>query len=1066
MRSSNDRSVDAGHRKPLTMAWNALVCAAGIALALPAMATADSARFSIAAQPLATALKEFAAQAHMQVLYRYDVVKGENANPIRGNLEKHAALAQLLRNTGLTAVYSSDSAAKIAPVRAAALPQQAQLMPAALAVPQETVPAQSSSLLAQDQAPIAQQQGPSTTPQPESSTAPGGENQSQIQTISVTATRVSRSGYSAPTPTTDVDSNFLEDRAPATVVDTLATLPAMKDVATPGTAGFGVAGTLGASLVNLRGLGVNDTLVLVDGERVTPNTSTGEVDISMIPSGMISRVDVVTGGASADWGSDAVAGVVNFILNTNYTGLKANIEGGVSQYGDDKNGKASLTYGTGFDGGRGHFVFSTEYYNTAGVSRLSRSWSEYPVSVVDNPGYAPGNGQYQMLVEPFAYFSYNTFGGVIASGPLKGIQFGPQGAPEPYSTGTYVTGVSMVMPGPEALPYAGDTALLEVPQTRGTVFSRASYDLTDSSTGYVQLSYGQSNTGPFTSSPINTSQKGDLTIYSNNAFLPPSIATAMAADDISSFTLGTSRDSWGGPSEVTNDNKTLTAEMGIDGTFAVFGSSWNYKAYYQWGDSTTEYEIAHNVLWNNLILATNAVVGPNGEIVCASTLTNPKNGCQPVDIFGTNTQISAPAEQYIYGNSVADLTYKQQVVSASATSNPFSIWAGPVSVATGAEYRYDSVAQAVDPNSQAGLFFIGNPQALSGREGVAEGFVETVAPLLKDEPLAQSLDFNGAVRYTSYSLSGHVVTWKVGLTDDLTQSVRLRVVRSLDIRAPNLLELYSTRNQTTGSVIDPFQNNVVGFEEVATSGNPNLKPEVSNTTSAGIVLHPTWLPRFNLSLDYYNIHITDDISTLSYQNIVYGCYDGNTALCPLIQRNSAGTITFITAPYLNIGSVETSGADFDATYNFQLADILPFASGTIDMRLLGSYMWDFISDDGLGVTTETAGSLTAGLPKLSGDFGFGYSNGPVHMLLDTVYIGGGQVNSEYSGYQFYDNVVHPVVYLNGTIDYSVNNDYMIYLHVENILNQPPPPVFNASGGASDYDRVGRAFKVGVRFNFE
>jgi iron complex outermembrane recepter protein len=1056
MGSTGNRSANVGRCKSLMMAWRVLLCSAGIALTVPAMAVADSARFNIPAQPLPIALKAFATQAHMQLLYQYDAVEGAKGNPVSGDLDKHRALTQLLRNTGLEAIYSSDSAATIRRVRAdtSSQPtrQSQQNQPTLLVQEQAPATAQSNSSAPQEQDTAAQKQGPAA--------APGQPNPSEAQEVTVTATRVNRSGYNAPTPTTVVSSEFLEDRAASTVVDTLATLPAFKDVATPGTAGFGVGGTAGESFVNLRGLGANDTLVLVDGERVVPNTNTGLVDVSMIPSALISRVDVVTGGASADWGSDAVAGVVNFILDTNYTGLKGQLEGGVSSRGDDKNGKASLTYGTGFDHGRGHFLISAEYYNSDGLSRLSRPWSEYPVAVVTNPAYKPGNGQYEQSVQPFAYFSYNTFGGVITSGPLKGIQFGPGGTPEPYTTGSYLSGTSMVMPGPSPLPFTGNTALLEVPQTRESIFSRTSYEFSDFVTGYLELSYGISNTGPFSSSAVNTSQKGVLTINADNAYLSPIVRSAMAADDISSFTLGMFRQDWG-PSEVTNDNTSQRYEIGAEG---AFGKNWTYKAYYQHGESTADFAIDHNALWNNVILGSDAVVGPSGSIVCRSTLTNPGNGCQPLNVFGVGSASSA-ALQYVFANSFSDLTYKRDAVAASATGNPFSIWAGPVSIATGAEYRNDSVDQAVDPLSQADLFFIGNPQALSGSESVAEGFVETVVPLLKDVPLAQSLDFNGAGRYTSYSLSGNVFTWKVGLTDDLTKDVRIRLVQSHDIRAPDLLELYSTRNQSTASVIDPFRDNASGFIEAASSGNPNLKPEVSNTTSAGIVLHPTWLPRFNMSLDYYNIQISDAISTVSYQDIVDGCYSGTAALCALIQRDSTGVIRFITAPYLNISQVKTSGMDFETSYNFQLSDLLPFASGTVDMRLLGSYMWDFISNDGVGDVIETAGSLTDGLPKLSGDFGIGYTKGPVHLLLDTVYIGGGQENSRYTGYEFYNNNVQSIVYLNGTMEYSISGNSMVYFHVNNILDQPPPPIFSTSGGAN-YDRVGRAFKLGIRFNLD
>lgn len=1033
--------------------------AASLVLSIPVHATAElgaTHEFNIPAQALASALNALAAAANERVLFSGDLVAGLRSPQVTGTYTTDGAIAALLKGSALRAERTASGAVLIRVSESAREGQDAASKAAAPNAAAPSTPvrlAQASSQgSSQASAPSAQSVG-STGPAITSDAVQGGDG-GQIAEVVVTSTRVQRPGYDAPTPTTVVGSDFITDRDPSNVVDTLVTLPQFKGSATPGTAGVGVSGTVGASFVNLRGLGANRTLVLLDGERLVPNTASGEIDVSMIPTALLQRVDVVTGGASADWGSDAVSGVVNFILDTKFTGLKANAEGGVSAEGDDKQGKASIAYGTDFAGGRGHAVFSGEYYDTDGVDRNSRDWATNPVGVVSNPNYkagAPCTGVncYQRFISYNDYFSSASFGGVITGGPLKGIQFSPTGAPEPFTYGTYVTPTNMVMPGPSPLPSIGYGGYLSVPQSRGNLFTRLSYDLADDATGYVEGSWATSDTTTL-SSPPNTSQKGTLSIAADNAYLPASISTAMTDDGITSIPVGFVHNDWG-HTVVDNKNTTGRLVLGIEGTFA----GWKYNAHASYGDAVTDYSIGDNVLWNNLVLAADAVHAPNGGIVCRSTLTNPNNGCQPIDVFGID-QASAAALAYIQGTSTADLTYKQDVASVNVSGEPFSVWAGPVSLAWGGEYRHEHVEQAVDPNSQAGLFFVGNPQALDGSDGVGEAFIETVVPLARDLPLLRSLDFNGAVRETDYTTSGAVTTWKAGLTDTMTQSLKLRMTHSRDIRAPSLLELFTGRSQTTPSVTDPFRNNAQGFVEATSIGNPDLTPEISNTNSIGLVFEPVWLPGFSGSVDYYHVQIDNAISTLTPQNIVDRCYSGNESLCALITRDSTGIIRFITTPYLNLAQVTTSGIDFEANYSFHVA------GGLAALHALGSWVPAYTTFDGV-TKVPSADSLDDGQPRWSGDVSGTYTLGAVRTMIDYVFIGGGDYDAQYTGFEFFDNHVASVGYVNASLQYSFQENWSVYVNGNNLLDRRPPGIFNYAGGAN-YDRVGRAYKIGVRLS--
>ena len=260
--------------------------------------------------------------------------------------------------------------------------------------------------------------------------SPAADNDSTLEAINVTATRVRRDGYEAPTPTTVLNADDLKLRGSGTLSDLLADLPQMRNSQNEGTGGVDFANGVGRGFVNLRGLGSNRTLVLMDGERIVSNDLNGDRDILVLPSALIDRVDVVTGGASALYGSDAIAGVVNFLLDSKFTGFKVNIEGGTSQQSDAREGKVSVAWG-GDLGDRWHLIGSVEYFKQDGVDADSRSFAT-PAAVVPNPGYTSSNGQKPLIVVSNAYDATASTGGLILNGPLTGQAFTTSGTTAPY----------------------------------------------------------------------------------------------------------------------------------------------------------------------------------------------------------------------------------------------------------------------------------------------------------------------------------------------------------------------------------------------------------------------------------------------------------------------------------------------------------------------------------------------------------------------------------------------------------------------------------------------------------
>jgi iron complex outermembrane receptor protein len=260
---------------------------------------------------------------------------------------------------------------------------------------------------------------------------------SDIEEVVVTGSRIVRDGYEAPTPLTVVTAEALQQNAATNIAEAMHSIPAFSGSTSPqsGTTSVSASGA-GLNLLNLRSLGANRTLILVDGQRTVAARVDAVVDINTIPQQLVSRVDIVTGGASAIYGSDAVTGVVNFVLDKTFTGIKGEVSGGVTTYGDDRSYKVALTAGTAFGGGRGHVIFSGELVNKDGVLGNYRPWNMNQYGVINNTAANIAAGQPQRLVR-YGVDSWFTRGGTIQTpGPLKGITFGPGGVPYQFNFGS------------------------------------------------------------------------------------------------------------------------------------------------------------------------------------------------------------------------------------------------------------------------------------------------------------------------------------------------------------------------------------------------------------------------------------------------------------------------------------------------------------------------------------------------------------------------------------------------------------------------------------------------------
>ncbi|MGE4062108.1 MAG: TonB-dependent receptor plug domain-containing protein [Rhodospirillaceae bacterium] len=926
-----------------------------------------------------------------------------------------------------------------------------------------------------------------TTVVPALAQTQGAQN---VEEIVVTGTRVVRDGYQAPTPLTVVGIEEIESQAQPNIADFVNTLPTFQGSATPGTSQSSISnGTAGVNTLNLRALGNTRTLVLFDGQRSVGSILQGSVDINTFPQALIQRVDVVTGGASAAYGSDALSGVVNFILDRDYTGIKGELAGGITTYGDNANWRAELTGGTPFAAGRGHFLISGELTHKDGIMNGNRDWNLEPgYGTMINPAYGTGPGQSRNVPERIIVDRMGgagwAAGGLITSGPLKGIAFGAGGAPYMHVYGDLVSGTNM---------RGGDWKSTQIRDTHGqsidsrqsmrSIFTRLSYDVRDNVEVFVQAAYNKARVQGISSPNFNPA---NITIRGDYGFMPPEIFARAQALGLTTIQIGTMHPDID-PIGSDNTREVTRWVYGANGDIDMFGSSWAWDAYYQSGISRSETIATSVYSRSRFLLAIDAVRGPSGTVVCRSALTV-ANGCVPWNLMGIGVNSQAAVE-YIMGEAWRHEKLSQKVAAVSVSGEPFELWAGPVSLAFGAEHRREEVSGTVDEASSRNDWYAGNYLPNFGKYHVTEGFIETVVPLATDEDWARSLELNGAVRATDYSTSGFVTTWKIGATWSPVDDLRFRVTRSRDIRAPHLGELFASGTANTNIVLDPFNGNVQVAYQGLNRGNPNLLPEKADTVGVGVVVQPSFLPGFQASADFFDIEIKDAIGNVGAQDIVNFCFEGNQAFCPAIIRgvvNNTNVIQQIRISPFNLAVEIARGIDFEASYRAPLAEWVDGWDGDLTVRAFATRMLKDYQDNSINVPTDDVGAATA---KWKWTASLSYNLEPFRATFSARGVSDGRLFNTYilcttdcpisTTQNPTANFNHREgnFYLDTSFTYrflAVEDgiaDMDVFLNIRNLLNKDPGPRY--PGPASPFyqlladcgqdDCQGRVFRAGVRF---
>ncbi|MBM0106565.1 TonB-dependent receptor [Steroidobacter sp. S1-65] len=924
-----------------------------------------------------------------------------------------------------------------------------------------------------------------TTPAAAQEVTMAADQQSPIEDVVVTGSRLARTGYETPTPVTVIGEQDILSSGQPNIADFVNELPSVSGSSAPSTANRSLSnGAAGISSVNLRSLGNARTLVLLDGRRSVGSLAQGTVDINTFPQGLVKNIEIVTGGASATYGSDAVSGVVNFILDKTYTGVKFNVEGGETSYGDDQNWQATLTAGMPLADGRGHLLFNAESAHRDGVYGMHREWADDGWYMVNNPAYQPGNGAPEYFVTNNAGQSVMTPGGIITNTALRGTYFGVGGSVNQFAYGA--TRDPWTIGGDWQLGQSNQRTSLEPESEREGAFTRMSWDLTDSTSIFGEASWNRNSAKQWGGVQ---SDKGTIIIMADNAFIPESVRqqiaeyNALPSADITQFNLGSSNADI--PTRESDNERTVKRfVLGLEGTF-MLGAEWDWDTYYQRGVTDAE-ERLYSAHTGRLRLAQDAVLHPDtGEIVCRSSIANPGNGCVPFNRMGIGVN-SPEALAYFMGHPERTQKFEQDVAALNFSTEVNNPWLDPIGVAFGVEYRREEISGYVDSQYQEG-WIVGNFLPTFGDYTVREAYLETLVSL------PWNLEFNGAARGTDYSTSGFVTTWKAGLAWAPLADLRARVTLSRDIRAPNLEELYQAGRRRTNFVTDPFFNNISQRFTETTMGNVELQPEKADALTLGVVYQPSFVPGLALSADYYDIEIEDAISMVSAQDIVDRCYDGNQTFCAAFTRDptsDSGNELLITNSPFNFVSERARGLDLEASYRFAFSDFGSSLPGNITLRSLATHYIEMSSNNGVDPPTDRAGQNTNGGPpdwqyRLSAAYtldqltvqltGRGISSG----TYDNTYIEctSGCPQSTALNRTINTNHIDGALYLDAFVAWTLQTDTMrnqIFFKVNNLTDKDPVVVGLGPGDSSNvepginralYDYLGRTFRIGFRIDW-
>lgn len=945
----------------------------------------------------------------------------------------------------------------------------------------------------------------------------------EVEEVVITGSRIPRPNLEQPTPVSTVSSEAIETAGTQNLGDIIAELPALSanDTVRGNSDSFGDSG--GLNFANLRSLGAARTLTLVDGKRhVGGDAGNAAVDLNAIPAALVERVEVITGGASAVYGSDAVTGVVNIILKDDFEGGEITVQGSGSESGDGREWAINGVYGRNFGGGRGN-VTGTLFYDHSDQVLASDIAALQDWGTILNPAdTGPADGIPNRILVPNILTDYLDENGVILDWNTFDIisALTNDGRPTPQAPRIGDNSFAFGRFEDCETCTALDDYIVLVPKTdRYGINVRLNYDLTASMTAYVDAKYVRSEIEDFVQPSFTF---GDYFIEPDNAFITPEIAAVVAGRDI---TFGRFNEDVG---VRTNDitRETYRAVVGLKGAFAAGFADVDWDLSYNRGETQNEIRGAGTLVPGNYAAAIDSVVAPNGTVQCRINVPSaqypgyePPEGltdetCVPFNPFGR--QNDAAAIDYVSHDSIRTHTITQQVLSGLFnfdTSKFFNLQGGPVAFAGGFEYRKESSENINDPFVKSGLSDTAPQPDAFGEFDVTEGFIEFSAPLLADLPWAYRLSIDGAYRYADYSTVGGAEAWKVGGVYAPVRDVTFRATYSRAVRAPNITEAFLPSTAGFFSITDPcdvdnidldpdraancaaagvpdgFESNTNASIEGFSSGNPDLDAEEAESWTAGVVIQPRWVRGLSFTADYYDIQIDRAISLVGAQDIIDNCYDASGGLdasfCSLFTRGATGNINFIETTFFNAAALTTKGWDFELAYTRDLSEIAeanPAMFGGLRGRLSGVLTANLLDELNFFAFADRPDEIDIeqgeiGDPEWSFKSRLTWQNGPLALTWAARYedrvarfdvtptpgVNGDEtIFPAYVPAQMYHDVV---------VRYRIEDGpwmargIELFAGVNNLTDRQLPYGLSGNGTSSTYDLYGRQFFGGVRASF-
>ena len=908
------------------------------------------------------------------------------------------------------------------------------------------------------------------------------EEEQEIERIEVTGSKIKRIGELSPTPVTVITGADMMNMGITNVADILNNLPSSTVGLSPETTNNTIFAS-GLNQTNLRGLGSDRTLVLVNGRRfVAGSSGSSAVDLNTIPTAMVSRIEVITGGASAVYGSDAIAGVINIITRKDVQGIELDVSHVQPEQSGGEESQFSLTAGGDFLDNKLSTVFNFTYAQQQELRPTDRDFLDNPVSSISNPETSDGATIPYYGRKPLSWLNE---AGTFDANDGKQYTFDKNGNMQIFNYGEGLVGgpgTNSNYCGPSCDGYDPvDYGFIRTPLDRKVFTLNTNYAINDDHKIFTEITYVDYQSNGESTPVFHSSNR----IEGDNAFLPEDTQQLMTDTGMSGFNLYR-MDREFGSRTYNQDRETLRLLFGVEG---IISDDWDYSFHAQRGqlDETT---VWGGEIWaDRYDQAKDAVFATDGSIVCRDTDAQAA-GCVPLNLFGEN-QASQEALDWVSTSAGQTAETIQTTLGLVVTGALFELPAGYVSAAFSADYRKEESETKPDQALIDGTIFGNTANPMKGEYDVTEFAAEFSIPLLADVFLAKDLGIDLAYRWMDYSTAGSDDAWKIGLNWAPIEDLRFRLTKSKSVRAPNIGELFDPGGQTFESFTDVcdlinvelgpdsnrknncqaaglgngwnpsaewYQGNRPGIN----SGNADLKAETSNDYTIGAVYTPNYIDGLSITVDYWSFEISDAIEYIEVGTAVRYCYDSESldnVYCDRFTRDAVtgDIVDFVQSP-VNSATFEVKGLDIEAQY-----DIPTDNFGDFRVHVLATYLekWETNPTGFADDLQVDVGEYTD--PRWKAMFSLGWQYDALSLEARSDYRHSAVADNEWKpeNNNYNDIPSHTVWDFTGTYDFT--DSLAVRFGVKNVFDKAPPRNPYVYDGDGYYDTTGRAFFLGANY---